>query len=90
MAVMWSAISALTILSLWGMSILLRRVEMSMTIGQWVIYLVWVLWTLFGLAFVWSSIEEGEPRAAKVGAIIFGGAALVMAIVLVWLWFSPQ
>jgi hypothetical protein len=86
MPVMWGVLSALFVLALWGMTVLLGRSDAAFTAGQWAVYLAWLLWTLFGVAFVWTSLAERERRAAGVGALIFGGVAVIVGAVLVWLW----
>ena len=89
MTVMWSALSALLILALWGMQSILSRWEIAFTTGQWVGYLVWLLWTLFGTAFVWTSIAEGKPRAARMGTLVLGGPSVIIAAVFASLWIIP-
>jgi hypothetical protein len=86
MTVMWSVLSALLVLAFWGMQSILSGRGITFTAGQWVGYLAWLLWTLFDIAFVWTSIAEGEPRAARVGALIFGGTSVIIATVLALLW----
>lgn len=86
MTVMWSVLSALFILALWGMQSILSYRSITFNVGQWVGYLVWLLWTLFGIAFVWTSIAEGESRATRVGMLIFGGTSVIIAAVLALLW----
>lgn len=89
MTVMWSVLSALFVLALWGMQALLSGRGIAFTIGQWVGYLAWLLWTLFGVALVWTFMGEGKPRPAMVGALIFGGVSLIVAVVLTSLWIAP-
>lgn len=89
MTVMWSILSALCVFALWGMQSILRHRGIAFTAGQWVGYLVWLLWTLFGIAFVWTSIAEGEARAARLGGLIFGGMSVITAAVLALLWIFP-
>lgn len=86
MSVMWSLLSAVFVLALWGMSAFLRVNDTPFTAGQWMVYLAWLLWTLFSVAFVWTSLAEGERRAAGVGAVIFGSPAVIVAALLAWLW----
>ena len=89
MTVMWSVLSALFVLALWGMQSILSYRGIAFTAGQWVGYLAWLLWTLFGIAFVWTSIAEGKPRAARLGTLIFGGISLIIAAILALLWIFP-
>lgn len=44
------------------------------------------LLVLFGCAWTFASFAEGEPRAASMGAIMFGGPGLV-AMVVSWRLF---
>jgi hypothetical protein len=89
MSAMWSVLSALFILALWGMKSILSQKGIAFTVGQWIVYLAWLLWTLFGIALVWTFITEREPRAARVGTLIFGGISVVVAAVLAPLWIFP-
>ena len=89
MTVMWSVLSALFVLALWGMQSILNRRGIAFTAGQWVGYLVWLLWTLFGIALVWTFIDESEPRAARVGTLIFGGTSVIIAAVFALLLIFP-
>jgi len=86
---MWSLLSALFVLALWGMQTILNRRGNAFTIGQWVGYLVWLLWTGLGIALVWTFVDEGKPRAAGVGVLIFGGVLAIAAVVLASLWIFP-
>jgi hypothetical protein len=62
---MWGVLSALFVLALWAMTALLRRSDAAFTAGQWVVYLTWLLWTLFGIAFVWTSLHRQDaPQLA--------------------------
>jgi len=89
MTFMWSLLSALFVLALWGMQTILSRRGIAFTIGQWASYLVWLLWTWFGIALVWTFVDEGKPRAAGVGVLIFGGVSAIAAVVLASLWIFP-
>lgn len=87
MPVMWSMLSALFVLALWGMASFLSRGGIVFTASRWIAYLAWLLWTLLGAAFTWTSLAEREYRAAGLGALLFGGSALVAGGALAWLWF---
>ncbi len=87
MAVMWSLISILLVLAIWGMDSYLGHEAIPFSIGQWIIYLLWLGWTLLGLAFVWTFIAEKERRATKVGILFFGGVSAPAAIILTAVWF---
>ena len=86
MTVMWSALSALFVLALWGMQSFLSCRNITFTAWQWVGYLIWLVWMLLGAALVWTFIDEREPRAARVSTLVFGGVSLIAAVVLAMLW----
>jgi hypothetical protein len=87
MAVMWSALSILFVLALWGMVAFLAREGLTFTVGQWIIYAIWLLWAVWSGAFIWTSLDEGKARAARLGALVFGGISVLSAAALTWLWF---
>ena len=89
MTVMWSVLSGLFVLALWGMQSLLAHRSIAFTVWQWVGYLAWLLWTLLGVALVWTFADEGQlraTRAAGVAGLIFGGVSAVVAVILALLW----
>jgi hypothetical protein len=90
MVLMWSTLSALFMAALWGMQSWLDSRAMAFTLGQWAVYVSWLLWTLFGIAFVRTMVAEGEPRAVKVGSLIFGGTSAAVGGTLAWLWIFAQ
>ena len=86
MVVMWSTLSALFVLALWGMQAWLDSRAVAFTMGQWAVYVLWLLWTLFGVAFVRTMVAEREPHAVGRGALLFGGISAGVGAVLAWLW----
>jgi hypothetical protein len=86
MVLMWSTLSALFMAALWGMQSLLDSRALAFTLGQWAVYVVWLLWTLLGVAFVRTMAVEREPRAVRVGALLFGGLSAGVGGALAWLW----
>ena len=86
MVVMWSTLSALFVAALWGMWAWLDSRAVVFTVGQWAVYVLWLLWTLFGVAFVRTMVVEGELRAVRVGALLFGGLSMGVGGALAWLW----
>ncbi|KUO67247.1 MAG: hypothetical protein APF84_16105 [Gracilibacter sp. BRH_c7a] len=56
--------------------------QIRLSIWQYIAGAVWLIWVFFGCVFVVLSIGEGESRAASLGALIFGGVAL-LAVILV-------
>ncbi len=89
MSVMWSVLSALFVLAVWGMQSALSRRGVAFNVWQWVGYLAWLLWTLLGIALVWTFIAERQPRAARVGTLVFGGTSAIVAAVLALCWIFP-
>jgi hypothetical protein len=57
--------------------------EYNMPFWKWLLLGVWILLLGFTLAFVGTSLGEGEPNAALFGGIIFG---LITIISGVGLW----
>ena len=89
MTVMWSVLSVLFVLGIWGMQALLGYRGVTFAVWQWVAYTAWLLWTLAGVALVWTFVEEREPHAVRVGSLVFGAPSAVAAIVLALLWILP-
>ncbi len=87
MTIMWSVLSALFVLALWGMQSFLARRAITFTAWQWAIYTAWLLWTLFGVALVRTFIAEREPRPIRVSVLVFGGVSVVVGVVLARIWF---
>ncbi|HEC62432.1 MAG TPA: hypothetical protein ENI27_09325 [bacterium] len=89
MTVLWSSLSAMFVLFFWGMSSFLNQNEIRFSLGQWVLFTLMLLWSLLGIAFVWTSMGEGEFRAAGLGVLIFGGVTVLSAGFLVKFWILP-
>lgn len=87
MSVMWSVIGALLVMGFWGIREVLRERSIAFTFWKWAVFTIWLLWSLFSIAFVWTSMLEGSIRAASVGALLFGGTAVVVAVALGRSWF---
>ena len=87
MTIMWSVLSALFVLALWGMRSFLAQRSITFSAWQWAVYLAWLLWTLFGVALVRTFIAEREPRPIRVSVLVFGGVSVIVGAVLARLWF---
>jgi threonine/homoserine/homoserine lactone efflux protein len=87
MAGIGTILAVLFVLSLWGMSALLEQLAMTFTLGQWILYVVWLLWTFFGAALTVSFAREGEPRPVRISLLLFGGPSLISGAILASLWF---
>lgn len=79
MTKMWSALCALFVLSAFVLRSLFEDAGVDFTPGHWVGLIVWLLWTFFGAAVVWTFLSEREPRAAGVSAVVFGAGSAVLA-----------
>lgn len=53
-----------------------------MPFWKWILTGLWVLFLGFTIAFVGTSLGEGEPTAAKLGAILFGLTSIISGIAL--------
>lgn len=57
---------------------------------HWAIAGAWYLMVLFVVLFVATSFQEGEPQAAGMATLIFGGTVLVISVLLYRLVFSKR
>lgn len=60
---------------------------------DWYHYLIglgWYFSGLFVVGFVGVSLAEGEPQAAGMALLIFGGAFLVVSVLLYRFLFAPR
>jgi hypothetical protein len=70
---MWSVPGALFVAALWGVPSQLSGKGLIFNPGQWIAYLAWVLWTLSGIAVVWTFLDESEPRGEMMATPTLGG-----------------
>ncbi|TCX53504.1 dehalogenase [Dehalobacter sp. 14DCB1] len=82
MAIFWLILGALIASSFWFVYIKFQ-VAGKMSVGRWVLTAISVLWGAFTLAWIVSSIAEGEMQAAGMGLLVFGAILLVLVIVTV-------
>jgi len=52
--------------------------------GAWAGYLVWLAWTLLGVAAVWTFLAERTVRPALVALAVFGAVSAALGALLVW------
>lgn len=57
-----------------------RKIRMST--WKWILVVIWILFAGFTVAFIGSSLGEGEKDAAGIGGAVFGVISLISAIVL--------
>ena len=49
---------------------------------NWVLFIVWLFFGGFTIAFITTSLGENEPRAALLGGILFGLMAILSGFIL--------
>jgi hypothetical protein len=47
---------------------------------SWAVYLIWLAWTLLGLAVAWTFASERELRAALLALALFGVPSVLLAL----------
>jgi len=82
MIIFWLILGALMASSIWFIYIKFQAAG-KMSLARWVLTAISVLWGAFTLAWIVSSIAEGEMQAAGMGLLIFGAILLVLVIVTV-------
>ena len=60
------------------------RAASSLGLAEWAGYLIWLAWTLFGTAAVWTFLAERTARPALVALAVFGAVSVAMGALLVW------
>ncbi|MFC1555779.1 hypothetical protein ACFL67_01720 [candidate division KSB1 bacterium] len=55
-----------------GLHVWMKDKSIPMPVWKWLMFLVWVLFFGFTIAFVGTSIGENEIQAAQKGGILFG------------------
>ena len=82
MIIFWMLLGALIASSIWFVYVKFQAAG-KMSLARWVLTAISVLWGAFTLAWIVSSIAEGEMQAAGMGLLIFGAILLVLVIVTV-------
>ena len=80
---MWGIICGLFVTAAWAVHALMTGAGVVFSPWHWTGLILWLLWSFFGLAVVWTFLVEREPRAAGVSAALFGSTSLVLACLLV-------
>lgn len=80
MDLMWVIIGALAVGSAWGIVYTFKNKKAKYTVVTWILLIISILLILFAIMWSVSSVAEGEPRAAGMGLLIFGGIGLVLLI----------
>jgi len=82
MIIFWMLLGALIASSFWFVYIKFHLTG-KMSVARWILTSISVLWGAFTIAWIVSSIAEGEMQAAGMGLLIFGAILLVLIIVTV-------
>ena len=79
--VMWF-VGLLTGLGAYKVYDLIKENKLHCKWYHWIIGIFWYLMGVFVIGFVGTSFAEGEPRAAGMAILIFGGFFLVVSVLL--------
>jgi len=79
MGIMWFVLGGLLCLAFWALYRLNGRREEKFTPLVWIMFMITVLQSLFTIAWVVTSIVEGESQAAAMGLLFFGFITLGLA-----------
>lgn len=79
----WFIEGMLTVLAILGFRAWMEDRGVALFWWKWILLVFWVLFAGFTIAFVGTSIGEGEIVAAFRGGILFGLLTLVSGI---WIW----
>ncbi|MCG1025847.1 MULTISPECIES: dehalogenase [Dehalobacter] len=82
MIIFWMLLGALIASSIWFVYVKFQAAG-KMSVARWILTSISVLWGAFTIAWIVSSIAEGEMQAAGMGLLIFGAILLVLIIVTV-------
>ncbi len=78
----WFLEGMLTCLALLGAKIWLEDRRVNMPWWKWSLVVTWTVFVGGSVAYVGTSLGEGEPHAALVGGLFAGVIAIVSAVVL--------
>ena len=53
-----------------------------MPVWKWVLFILWIFFLEFVVAFVGTSLGENEPTAATLGGLIFGLIVIISGVAL--------
>jgi bacteriorhodopsin len=80
MILFWIFLGALMASSIWFVYIKFQAAG-KMSVTRWILTVISALWGGFTMAWIVSSMGEGEMQAAGMGLLIFGVILLVLVIV---------
>lgn len=87
--VMW-IVGVLTGLAVFKIAMLFKEKKLNYAWYHWLILALLYLGGVFVVAFVGTSFAEGEPQAAGMSILIFGGAFIVVALLLYRFLFARR
>ena len=73
----WFIEGILVCLVVIGLKVRMEDKGIPMPVWKWLVFVIWVLLLGFTIAFVFTSLGEGEPSAVLYGSIIFGVITIV-------------
>lgn len=80
MIILWILLGALMASAIWFMYIKVHSSK-NMSLSAWILTGISVLWGGFTLAWMASSIAEGEMQAAGLGLLVFGILLIVLVVI---------
>ena len=78
MEIFWFVLGGLMVLFIWGLQSYISKNKLKISWLSWLGIVVGLFLSLFSIAWLVTSIREGESRAAGMGLLIFGGLALII------------
>ena len=79
MILFWIILGAMMASVLWYMYVKVHSVH-RMSVSTWILTVICDLWAGFTLAWMASSILEGETRAAGMGLLVFGILLIILIV----------
>lgn len=76
----WFIEGILACLAVLGLRAWLADKGIPMSWWKWLLVITWMAFVGFTIAFIGTSLGEGEPHAALVGGIIFGVISLIFGV----------
>jgi hypothetical protein len=80
MITFWIVLGALMASALWYMYVKVHSVR-RMPAAAWLLVIIADIWAGFTLAWMASSIMEGEIRAAGMGLLVFGILLIILVVI---------
>ena len=78
MNILWFVLGGFIVLSIWGLKSYISKNNLKISFLSWLGLLIGLFLGFFSIAWLVTSLIEGESRAAGLGLLIFGGLALII------------